>query len=324
MAIGSKSTDRRPEEFTLMSTLPAFLALVLSPVALQDQEGPTPIVATDEKVQKLVGGFRFVEGPAWLPGGSLLFSDIPANRIYRWEPGATEASVFLEDSQGANGLVVDARGRLYACLGKGRKVLRLDPAKPEERTVLADAFAGRKLNSPNDLALDGQGGLFFTDPRFGSMDGVEQDVMAVFYTDGREIRRVVNNLTRPNGILVSIDAKTLYVADADRRRIHSFVIRETGKLGANKVLFTGDEKIDGGGSDGMALDERGNLWTTYRSIVVLRPDGTLLQRIPTPENPANCIFGGPDGKTLFITARTGLYALKTQVKGAPVKAFGGE
>jgi sugar lactone lactonase YvrE len=267
-----------------------------------------------QTAEGVASGFRFLEGPAWnARTGTLLFSDIPANTIHALRADGT-VEVFLAPSGGANGLVFDADGNLYACQGGARQVVRIAP--DGARTVLAERFAGRRLNSPNDLALDDAGGLYFTDPRYGDSADVELDVMGVYYIDANgALARVIDTLPRPNGILVARDGSGLYVANPDARALHYWPILAPGKLGRGRVLFTGDAERDGGGPDGMALDERGRIYATYAGIVVLEPDGTLVQRIAVPERPANCTFGGADGKTLFVTARTGLYRVAMDVRG---------
>jgi sugar lactone lactonase YvrE len=296
------------------------MTTALLPLAFLVAGAPAEIpldLIDDGLVHQVAQGFQFVEGPAWSPGGYLVFSDIPANRIVRLdERDAT--SDFLKPSGGANGLVFDRDGVLYACQGGDRRVVRIE--KDGKVTPLADTFGGKKLNSPNDLALDGAGGLYFTDPRYGRAEGVEQDVMGVYHVgpDGK-VERVISDLPRPNGILVSPDGKRLHVANPERGEIRSYPIAAPGKLGKGSVLH---REEGARGPDGMALDERGNIYATYREIVVVSPEGKLLGKIPVPEHPANCTFGGKDGKTLYITARTGLYSLAMKVAGAPLAAAG--
>jgi sugar lactone lactonase YvrE len=298
------------------SFLPLAIALAGAPPA----ELPADLVADGAQVEKVAGGFQFVEGPAWSPGGFLLFSDIPANRIARLGEGDA-TSDFLKPSGGANGLAFDGAGVVYACQGGDRKVVRID--RDGKAAPLADSFGGKKLNSPNDLALDGAGGLYFTDPRYGQAEGVEQDVMGVYHVapDGK-VERVISSIGRPNGILVSAGAKRLYVADPENGEIRAYPITAPGKLGEGSVLYHEEGGRQAGGPDGMALDARGNIYATYRAIAVVSPEGKLLGRIPVPEHPANCKFGGKDGKTLYITARTSLYRLAMKVSGPPLAAAG--
>lgn len=300
-------------------------AICLPPTPLRGAEtsGAEPpagtrssLVAAGARVERVAGGFRFTEGPAWSEELGLLFSDIPSSRILRVLPDGTVTS-FLEPSGGANGLMFDARGQLVACQMQARRMVRIDPAT-RAVTILADRYDGKPLNSPNDLAIDAQGGIYFTDPRYGRGAGpVEQPVMGVYHiSPSGRIRRVISDLKRPNGILVSPDGERLYVADPDRLQVHEYPILGPGTLGPGRLFFTGDPKSDRSGPDGMAHDARGNLWATYAGLVVIGRDGQVIERIAVPETPSNCTFGGEGGRTLFITARTGLYALRTRVAGA--------
>jgi gluconolactonase len=301
----------------MLRTLCALLLLAV-PAAAADLSA---VVASDAKVEKLVGECKFTEGPAYSPQGFLLFSDIPNNRIVRRDDDG-KVTDYLNPSGQANGLVFDAAGHLYACQGGARRVVKIN-AVDGKIEVLADKYDGKKINSPNDLALDGQGGLYFTDPRYGSNEGVEQTVMGVYYVsaDGK-VSRVIEGLPRPNGILVTPNGKSLIVANPNVREIRSYPITGPGKIGEGKVIFTGDEQLDGGGPDGMAHDADGRIYATYKTIVVLSAYGDLIGRIDVPEKPANCTFGGKDGKTLFITARTSLYGVAMKVAGAPLASHG--
>ena len=279
------------------------------------------LVAADAKATKVVGDCKFTEGPAYSPKGYLLFSDIPNSRIVRLDQDGT-VSDFLKPSGKANGLVFDAHGVLYACQGEARRVVKiaLQDGKVEP---LCEAYDGKPLNSPNDLALDGRGGLYFTDPRYGQDMKIDQSCMGVYYIDAAgKTTRVIDKLQRPNGILVSAGGKSLYVAEPNKRELLKYEITGPGQLSEGKVIFTGDQTLDGGGPDGMCLDQHGNIYATYKEIVVLNPDGGLIGRIPVPEHPANCTFGGPDGKTLYITARTSLYSVVMNVSGAPLVETG--
>lgn len=279
------------------------------------------LVAPSAEVTKVVGDCKFTEGPAFSPRGFLLFSDIPNNRIIRVEADGA-VSDFLKPSGKANGLVFDAAGHLYACQGEARRVVRISGVDGKIE-VLADKFDGKLLNSPNDLALDTAGGLYFTDPRYGMSDGVEQPVMGVYYISSEgKLTRVIDALQRPNGILVSSDGQRLYVAEPNKRELWQFRLEAAGKPVDGKVIFTGDEQLDGGGPDGMCLDAGGRIYATYKSVVALTAEGKLIGRIPVPEQPANCTFGGSDSKTLYITARTSLYSLKMNVAGQALAAAG--
>ncbi len=303
----------------MISAVLAIFAVGILPVTAS--VSLTDLIEPDATCEKVAGGFRFVEGPAWSPRGYLLFSDIPESRIVMLSVNETPLS-FLQPSGQANGLAFDAAGNLYACQGGARQVGRV--SLDGKLTPLATSYGGKKLNSPNDLALDGHGGIYFTDPRYGGADDLEQEVMGVYYWSASGgVERVIDDLERPNGILVSNDGKRLYVAEPNKRQIVSYPIASPGKIDAGMVIFTGDEELDGGGPDGMALDALGNIYATYKGVTVLDPDGALIGRIEVPERPANCTFGGKEGTTLFITARTGLYRLAMKVKGAPTREFDG-
>ncbi len=293
----------------------AGLATSVSAADLKD------LVASNAAPIKVVGDCKFTEGPAYSPKGFLLFSDIPNSRIVRVDSDGT-ISDFLKPSGKANGLVFDAAGHLYACQGGAQRVVKI-AIQDGKIEPLCDNYEGRSLNSPNDLALDGHGGLYFTDPRYGSDTKIDQPCMGVYYIDSLgKTTRVIDNLQRPNGILVSTDRKTLYVAEPNKRELWKYEITMPGRLGPGKPIFTGGEQDDGHGPDGMCLDQQGNIYATYKSVVVLNADGGLIGRIAVPEHPANCTFGGPDGKTLFITATTSLYSLAMNVAGAPLAESG--
>jgi len=278
----------------------------------------------DGKAEKAVGDCKFTEGPAWHPDGFLLFSDIPNNRIIRVNADGS-SSDWMTESGGTNGIVCDAAGNVYVAQGDERRVSRLKAGKDgkgELVKVLADKFEGKTFNKPNDLALDADSGLYFTDPNYRP-EPTTQPVEGVYYIskDG-QVSRVVDSLKRPNGVLVTADGKGLLVANINDRQIMHYDIVGPGKLSEGKAIFTGDEQLDGGGPDGMAFDENGNIYATYKTVVVLSPKGELIGRVDVPEKPANCTFGGKDGKTLFITARTSLYQLPMQVSGAALRETG--
>ncbi|MFG0332867.1 MAG: SMP-30/gluconolactonase/LRE family protein [Maioricimonas sp. JB049] len=276
------------------------------------------------ELTKVVGDCRFTEGPAWHPDGYLLFSDIPNERIIKVNPDGS-SSDWMNPSGGANGLMCDQSGNVYACQGEEQRVALLRSGKDGSGqlvSVLASQYDGKSLNKPNDLALDSAGGLYFTDP-FYSQGEPPQPLEGVYYIARTgEVTRVVDGLPRPNGVLVSPDGAYLYVANINERELVRYPIQEAGKLGDKEVLFTGDEELDGRGPDGMAFDENGTLYTTYKKLVVLSYDGELIGRIDVPEKPANCAFGGADNRTLYITARTSLYSLPMKVAGMALQASG--
>ena len=299
----------------------SLVAMFAVSTAVVDAAELTQLVASGAEAKKVAGDCKFTEGPAYSPKGFLLFSDIPNSRIVRVD---TDASIsdFLKPSGAANGLVFDAAGNLYACQGGARRIVKIG-AQDGKIEPLCDSYEGKPLNSPNDLALDGAGGLYFTDPRYGADMKLDQPCMGVYYIDSKgKASRVIDGRERPNGILVSSDQKTLFVAEPNKRELWSYSITAPGQVGDGKLIFTGDAQADGGGPDGMALDAEGHIYATYKSIVVLNSNGSVVGRIPVPEQPANCTFGGSDGKTLYITARTSLYSLAMTVAGQSLVASG--
>ena len=265
------------------------------------------IVADGAKVVKVAGGFRFTEGPAADAAGSVYFSDIPNQKVHKWSVDG-KLTVFRAKSGGANGLFFDKAGNLLACEGVARRVTSTD--RKGKTTVIVDAYQGKKLNSPNDLWLDPAGGIYFTDPRYGRDRKIDQDGEHVYYIvpGGKKVIRVVADMVRPNGIIGTSDGRKLYIADHGGKKTYVYRIKPDGTL-ADKKLFADQA------SDGMTMDEKGNVYLTDKTVAVYSPEGKLVRRIETPERPANVSFGGPDRKTLFITARRSLYSIRMNVRG---------
>lgn len=289
--------------------------LVASIAALAAQQAEaqleTELITPGASVVKLADGFVFTEGPAVDAEGNVYFSDTRGNKTYKWTVGEG-LSTFQEDSRGANGLFFDTDGNLLACESGSRRITRI--SMDGEVTVLTDSYDGKRLNSPNDIWPDPRGGIYFSDPRFFDQTGVEQDGNHVYYLppDGGPVMRVVDDFEAPNGVLGTPDGQRLYVADhgpnVGRDLTYVFDIQRDGSL-ANRRLFASI------GSDGMTLDEHGNVYLTEEGVKVFNPDGEQIATIPVPELPSNVAFGGPDRRTLFITARTGFYALEMAVRG---------
>ncbi|BCW97395.1 MAG: gluconolactonase [Armatimonadota bacterium] len=273
------------------------------------------LVSRPVQVEKLAGDFQFTEGPVWV-GDAVLFSDIPADTIYRWDPSG-RVSVFRKPSRNSNGLTLDARGHLICCEHGSRSVTRTE--KDGSLTTLASQYAGKPLNSPNDADLFSDGTLYFTDPPYGIRpEQQEQKVQGVYrlWPDTGRLELLLSDFDRPNGIAFSPDYRTLYVTDSSSRsHIRSFRVTESGKLLDGKIFATLRDRREGI-PDGLKVDRQGNVWSTGPGgIWVFDPDGTHLGTILTPEVPANCAWGGKDGRDLYVTARTGLYRIRTLVGG---------
>lgn len=267
------------------------------------------LVAPGAEVKKVVGDFKFTEGPAGDAEGNLYFTDIPNNRILQWSLDG-KLSTFLENSGGANGLYFDKNGNLIACQGELRRIVSISPQG--KVTVLADKYNGKKFNSPNDLWIDPKGGIYFTDPRYGNREGMEQDGERVYYLtpDRKKVVRVISDMVRPNGLIGTPNGRRLYVTDNGAGKTYSYTINRDGTL-AGKELFAPE------GADGMTIDNTGNVYLATKVVSIYNRRGTKVEEIQVPEPPSNLTFAGPDDSTLFITARTSLYRVLMQVKGAP-------
>ena len=285
------------------AVMASVVMLSVPPVHAQEDS----LVEPDATVQRLAGNFGFTEGPAADADGNVYFTDIPSERILKWSAGEG-ITVFREFSGRANGLRVDQAGRLVVCEMGNRQITMID--MQGNVTVLADRFEGNRFNSPNDLWIDPRGGIYFSDPRYGATDDQEIRGHHVYYItpDRTMVRRVIDDLTSPNGIIGTSDGSRLYVADDAAGRTWVYTPQRDGSL-TNKRLFASQ------GADGMTMDERGNLYLTGQDISIYNPDGIQIGSIAVREVPANLAFGGRERKTLFITARTSLYAVRMTVTG---------
>ena len=270
------------------------------------------------EVRKLHGDLQFTEGPTGDSQGNLYFTDIPANRIYRRSADG-KLSVFLEPSGHCNGLMLLGDKTLYACSMDGRVIrVSVDDAKVESVT---EKFEGKRFNAPNDLVLDAAGGIYFTDPHYRAPMPLPQGETAVYYISSQgQTSRIVTGLKAPNGVILSPDEKTLYVIPSMQKEMFAYPVLEPGKIGEGKVLCTlrqpPESRGPGSGGDGLTIDTRGNLYiTSGLGVQVFSSEGKYLGTIAFPEKPANATFGGPDRKTLFVTARTSVYAVKMEATG---------
>jgi gluconolactonase len=304
------------------------------------------LIAKDAKLEKLAGGFTWVEGPVWVPAkgktdGYLLFSDIPTNSVYKWQEDRG-LELFLQPSgydgkrsdlkePGSNGLLLDPKGRLILMQHGNRRVARLDGRSGREGkfTVLADKYMGTRLNSPNDGAFKSNGDLYFTDPPYGLMvkdkpgfPGQDLDFCGVYrLSAGGKLTLLTKEMTKPNGIAFSPDEKTLYVANSDPKKAvwMAFPVKEDGTLGKGRVFFDSTKWVGlrrPGLPDGMKVDMDGNLFATGPGgVLVFSPEGKHLGAIATGVPTANCGWGG-DGSVLYVMADKTVCRIKTKTRGA--------
>ncbi|MCP4599299.1 MAG: SMP-30/gluconolactonase/LRE family protein, partial [Proteobacteria bacterium] len=264
------------------------------------------VVAEGAEPTLVADGLSFAEGPAVDAKGNLYFSDITANRIYKWT-SAGGLTVFKENSGGANGLFFDPDGKLPACEGSNGRVVAIDSAGSV--TVLADTYNTAPFNEPNDLWVAPDGGVYFTDPVYNAT--LVQDGEHVYYIspDRSSVTRVIADMVRPNGIIGAGDGTTLYVTDHGDGKTYQYTINGDGSL-SNKQLFASV------GADGMTIDHEGNLYLCENNVLVYNSSGTHIETISLPAQPTNACFGGDDGRTLFITTRGAVYSLSMRVNGA--------
>lgn len=277
-----------------------------------------------DTVERLATGFLFTEGPVWHPGGRfLIFSDIPGDHMRRWS-AAEGITTFRKPSNMANGNAYDRQGRLLTCEHATSRVVRLE--RDGQLTVLASHYQGRELNSPNDIVCRSDGSIYFTDPPYGRVKfyGVERPQELPFQgvyrvgPDPRSPELLVDDFDRPNGLCFSLDESRLFVNDTARKHIRVFEVGPTGRLRGGRVWAEtkGDRP---GAPDGMKLDAAGNVYCCGPGgIHVFDPDGQLLEIIEVPETPANFTWGDEDYRSLFITASTSLYRIRTRIAGHPV------
>lgn len=308
---------------TVIKTFPILILLSISSFIticaefdIRDDAAFRKLIPPDAKLEKLAGGMRFTEGPVWVnaDGGFLIFSDIPANQLKKWSKSGS-LTTFREPSNNANGNTVDRQGRLVTVEHGGRRVT-LTENDGVVKTIV-DSYNGKKFNSPNDVVVKSDGTIWFTDPPYGikiEESELKTNFVFCYNPKNKELKVVASDFDRPNGLCFSPDEKLLYIADSGKpRHIRVFEVTPDNALKNGRVFC----KIDKGGPDGIRCDSNGNIWSSAGDGVhIFAPDGKLIGKILCPETPSNLCFGGDDGKTLFITARTSLYAIKTLVTGA--------
>jgi gluconolactonase len=290
------------------------------------------IVAPGSRIEKLAGGFQFTEGPVWHPDGYLLFSDPNANTIYRWSPegavsvyrtksGYTGADIGRYHQPGSNGLTLDPDGLLTINEHGNRRVTRLE--RTGKLTVLADRYQGNRLNSPNDLVYRSDGSLYFTDPPFGlpkvfDDPAKELPFSGVYRLADGELTLLTRDLSGPNGLAFSPDEKFLYVSnwDLERKVLMRYPVNPDGTLGRGTVFRDFTAHREEVALDGVKVDVEGNVYVSAPGGVwILSPAGKPLGRIVPPEHDANFTFGDSDGRSLYLTASTGLYRLRLGIPG---------
>ncbi|MFO0927136.1 MAG: SMP-30/gluconolactonase/LRE family protein [Gemmataceae bacterium] len=311
------------------------------------------LIGKDARLEKLADGFAWTEGPVWVKkGGFLLFSDIPNNRVMKYRDGE-KVSVFLKPAgfvgaradllePGSNGLLIDRDGHLVSMEHGDRRVSRLDiskePADPYAKKTLAHKIDGKRLNSPNDGVFAKNGDLYFTDPPYGRMLKAEKGGPVMkdgdLYFPGRDLdfcgvyrlskdgklTLLTRELSKPNGIALSPDEKTLYVANSDPKKAiwMAYPLQADGTLGSGKVFFDTTEWVGkkNGLPDGMKVDQKGNLFATGPGgVLVFTPEGKHLGTIATGVNTGNCCFGDADGSTLYVMCDKAIGRIRTKTKG---------
>jgi gluconolactonase len=270
------------------------------------------IIQPDAKLEKLADGFSFTEGPSADSEGNVYFTDQPNDRIMVWSISG-QLTTFMQPSGRSNGLSFDKDGYLWACADEKNELWRISPDKKIE--VIPSKYQDKILNGPNDLWIDPKGGVYFTDPFYKRTwwdhSARPQDKQCVYYLspDHKTITRVADDLVQPNGIVGTPDGKTLFVADIGGKKTWSYKISRDAGL-TDKKLFCEM------GSDGMTIDSKGNIYLTGNGVTIYDKSGAKLGNIEVPESwTANVCFGGPDMKSLFITASKGIYRIKLKVKG---------
>ena len=306
------------------------------------------IIPQGATVEKIASGYEWTEGPVWTHNGRLFFAAIHHNRIIEWVPGQG-ASVFLHPSgyqgtkpypgpePGSNGMTIDKEGRLTVAGHARRDIFRLESLEPGAKlTVLCDRYQGKRLNSPNDLVYKSDGSLYFTDPPYGlptqgdkdplkelPFNGVYRLANATSHKpgappDNSHLQLVIKDLTRPNGIAFSPDEKYLYIAVSDPQNPvwMRYDVKPNGMVDNGEVFCKADSSEGPGGPDGIKVDKKGNLYGAGPGgIWIISPEGKHIGTIRIPERVANCAWGGPDFKTLYVTASTSVYSINLNIPG---------
>ena len=289
------------------------------PIAVLRDAGLTALIESDalEVVASPDDGIKFTEGPLWRADGTLLFQDIKAEKSYRVAPGG-KPEAFRSDTGAANGQTFDAQGRIIFCEQNGRRVARMNPDGSNVEMVVEE-WEGKHLNSPNDIIARRDGLVYFTDPPYGApMFGRQIKFQGVFALDSlAQPRLVVDDFEKPNGLALSPDETTLYICDTGKYHVRAFTVELSGALaeGSGRIFCTLDP-AEKGGPDGMKVDAAGRVYVAVaEGVWVYEPDGKLLGILAVEQRPSNLAWGGPDGKTLAITAIDHVYTVRFKSPG---------
>lgn len=295
-----------------MSRLLTFTLLIFLILSGNAQNVNQNLIAKDAKVTKVGGGYAFTEGPSVAPDGRVFFTDQPNDKIDVWSEKDNQITTFLQPCERSNGTYFNKKGELVACADLHNRLVIFD-MKGKMKTI-AENYNGQPLNAPNDLWIAPNGGIYFSDPYY-ARDYWEpgrkevQDTRGVYYLNPEgKVSRVIDDYKQPNGLIGTPDGKTLYVSDINDRKIWKYDIQPDGTL-TNKTFFAPE------GSDGMTIDQQGNVYLTNKVVSVFNSKGESIARIEVPEQPSNVCFGGKKRNILFITARTSVYTLKMNTKG---------
>jgi len=286
-----------------------FIAIANENIFAQAEEND--IIAKDARVEKAGSNFIFTEGPASLPNGRVYFTDQPNDRIYIWDE-KKGISLYLQGAGRSNGMYFNARRQLVTCADQCSQLVYFD--KSRKKHVIYERYEDKLLNGPNDLWIAPNEGIYFSDPYYHRKYWDEgrkemQDARGVYYLDpSGKITRVIADYKQPNGLIGTPDGKILYVSDINDKKIWRYDIQSDGSL-INKTFFAPI------GSDGMTIDNKGNVYLTSDKVWIYSPGGELICKIDVPERPSNVCFGGKKHNILFITARTSVYTIKMNVKG---------
>jgi gluconolactonase len=283
-----------------------------APAEVKPEVGGSPVIAAGAKLKTISLDFKFTEGPATDKAGNVYFTDQPNNRIMKYGIDG-KMTTFMKPAGRSNGLCFTADGTLIACADEKNEMWAIN-VSDKSKKVIINNYKGKLLNAPNDVWVDPKGGIYFSDPfykrKWWKRGPSEQDTQAVYYLPkgAKEIRRVAENFKQPNGLIGTPDGKTMYIADIRGRKTYSYDIAADGSL-KNRKFFCNS------GSDGMTIDDQGNVYLTGNGVLVFDKTGKKIEHIKLKGWTANVCFGGADMQTLFITATKGFYGMKMKVKG---------